>query len=331
MTDEKPVVPMDSAPRFQILALDGGGIRGVFTAATLTAIEEDHNVRIVDHFDLIGGTSTGGIVALALGLGISPREVVEFYVQHGPRIFANPGGWRSMLHWIRPKFSDANLRNALQSILGDRRFGDSTKRLVIPSFNIAENDVYVFRTPHLPYLRRDYRAFAWQVAMATAAAPTYFPTFLGLDGLRLVDGGLWANNPSMVALVEAVGPLGIPQEHTALLSLGTVSALKAHDRALDSAGKVGWAPHAPDVILDATAIGVNNQLAFLLGADRYYRVNALATQDSVSLDNAGSVDDLIGRARHVSRKQMPEIARRFLSHRAKPYSPLIRMEEVTDG
>jgi len=83
--------------RFQILALDGGGIKGIFSAAFLAALEDDLKTRITDHFDLIAGTSTGGLIAIALGLGLSPREIVRFYMKHGPAIF--PGAKRSHLNW----------------------------------------------------------------------------------------------------------------------------------------------------------------------------------------------------------------------------------------
>ncbi len=77
----------DIPKRFQILSLDGGGIKGLFSAAVLASIEEDLGIRITDHFDLVTGTSTGGIIALGLGIGLRPREIVEFYVREGPRIF----------------------------------------------------------------------------------------------------------------------------------------------------------------------------------------------------------------------------------------------------
>jgi len=89
---------VDSAPRFQILSLDGGGIKGLFSAAVLAAIEEDLGINVVDHFDLIAGTSTGAIIALGLGLGMRPREIVQFYACEGPKIFGNCLGWRNALH-----------------------------------------------------------------------------------------------------------------------------------------------------------------------------------------------------------------------------------------
>ena len=115
--------------RFQILSLDGGGLRGLFSAALLAAVEEDLNTTITEHFDLIAGTSTGGIIALGLGLGLSPKALVEFYVAHGPRIFSNALGLRSLQRWlIRRKYPLERLEKSLRSVFGDRLFGASAKR-----------------------------------------------------------------------------------------------------------------------------------------------------------------------------------------------------------
>lgn len=323
--DSTVAAPGDAARpggRFQILSLDGGGVRGVFTAAILAAIEDDFGVRVTDCFDLIAGTSTGGILAIGLGLGISPHEMVEFYIELGPRIFGKPS-WRSTLqHYVRAKFPAAPLAEALRSKFADKPFGASAKRLVVPSFNIGDNDVYVFRTAHLERLRRDYRVPAWQVAMATAAAPTYFPAHQLPDRVRLVDGGVWANNPAMVALTEAVGVphLAVPLSDVHLLSLGTVSKLHSQRKHLDEGGLWSWRNDAVEVVLDASAIGVSNQARSLLG-HRFHRVNALATTDEVRLDDVRTVNDLIAMARHLSRSEMPVIVKRFLQHRASPFTP----------
>lgn len=128
--------------RFQILSLDGGGIKGLFSAALLAAVEDDLKVRVIDHFDLIAGTSTGGIIAIALGLGLSPREIVQFYMQHGPAIFPGSSSWhRCLLHWFRSKYDASPFEAALKDCFQERRFGESTKRLVIPAYNLGEDDV----------------------------------------------------------------------------------------------------------------------------------------------------------------------------------------------
>ena len=122
---------------FRILALDGGGIKGAFTAAALATLEKETGLKAVDHFDLITGTSTGGILAIGLGLGFSAHELLNFYVEHGAAIFPSTGMidrpgmiWR----WLfAPKHSHAILRGELVKILGSRKFGESRTRLVIPT------------------------------------------------------------------------------------------------------------------------------------------------------------------------------------------------------
>jgi patatin-like phospholipase/acyl hydrolase len=190
----------------QILSLDGGGVKGLFSAAVLANLEADLKTNVVDHFDLIAGTSTGGIIAIALGLGLSPKEIVDSYTQDGPKIFRVAPGVSRCKHAVCCKHNPSLLEAALKRRYGDKKtLGDSRKRLVIPAYNLDQGTVHVFKTPHHERLRRDHRVLAWQAAMATAAAPTYFPVFRGVDGARLVDGGVWANNPSMVAVAEASG------------------------------------------------------------------------------------------------------------------------------
>jgi patatin-like phospholipase/acyl hydrolase len=302
------------------LALDGGGARGLFTAALLAAAEEDLNVRVADHFDLVAGTSTGGIIALGLGLGMSPRELVEFYVRYSPQVFSGRR-LRSVQQWLYRKYDPASLTNAVRKTFGDRRFGESAKRLVIPSYELGSDDVYVFRTAHAPNLKRDYKLPAWQIALATAAAPTFFPAFRGIDRLRLIDGGVWANNPAMVALVEAFGPLGVPLEDIHMLSIGTYEGISGRPRLLNGGGRLLWATKATDVILRAGSLGVNNQARFFL-KDRFLRLDPKVPAKEVVLDRGDGADDLIGRARFYSRKAMPEIYDGFMKHTAQSFQPL---------
>jgi len=322
-------MPDAATERFQILSLDGGGIRGLFSAAVLAAVEEDLGTVLVDHFDLIAGTSTGGVIALGLGLGKRPRKIVDFYLKHVPAIFRNPAGIRTLRHWLRAKYSAEPLVNALREVLGERLLGDSCKRLVIPAYNVGEDDVYLFRTPHEERLRRDYRVPAWKVALATAAAPTYFPACREIDRARLIDGGVWANNPTMVALVEAVGTLKVPLEQVAIMSIGTYDAVAKRHRRVNHGGKVAWLRDnaAIDVILRAQSIGINKHVAFLVGADRLLRIYPKVPAEDVALDNVRSLDELIARAAHHSRVVMPTIKKQFTLHKAARYEPLYRLTE----
>jgi patatin-like phospholipase/acyl hydrolase len=311
--------PASDAGRFQILSLDGGGLRGIFSAAILARLEEDLETSVIDHFDLIAGTSTGGIIALALGLGLSPRQIVEVYAELGGRVFRNPVGWRSARQVMRAKYAPGPLREALTAAFGDRTFGQSAKRLVITSYNLGADDVYLFRTAHHPRLRRDWRERAVDVAMATSAAPTYLPGF-PLSGTRLVDGGVWANNPAMVAVVEAVGTCGVPLEALRVFSLGTTVEVRHRSRGLDRGGLLSWGRAGVDVILRAQSISANNQVHHLVSPQRLLRLDPVVPAGLFALDKVHA-DDLIGKAAHASRTASPRFADCFLDHRAAPFTP----------
>lgn len=315
---------MNNNQPFQILTLDGGGIKGLFSAAVLAAIEEDLQVNIIDHFDLIAGTSTGGIIALGLGLGFRPRELVQFYLNEGPKIFSKGIGTNWIRQWFFSNYSSRPLENALKNCFKDRLFGDSTKRLVIPSYNLGEDDVYIFRTPHASRLKRDYKVPAWKVALATSSAPTFFPCTREVDSARLIDGGVWANNPTMVAIVEAVGTLGIPINSISLLNIGTSVAISQRRKRLNNGGIIAWGLEsaAIDIIMRGQSISANNQAMFLLGSENYERLNPTVSANEFSLDNVSKVDDLIGKAGHYSRAFCPTFEKKFRPHMATEFNPL---------
>lgn len=311
--------------RFQILALDGGGFRGMFSAAVLARLEEDLDTRIIDHFDLIAGTSTGGIIALGLGLGLSAQEILDFYTEHGPRIFRDRTRMRGVRHLVRAKYGSGPLRAALTEVFGDRTFGESSKRLVITSYNVAADDVYLFRTPHLPTLKRDWRESAVNVALATSAAPTYLPAMY-LDGARLVDGGVWANNPTMVALTEAVGPLGIPLEAIRVFSLGTTIDVRKRHRRLDRGGVLPWAGDAVEVLMRAQSESAVKQARHFVGKNNVVRLNPTVPTGAVALDKV-DITTLHGLAGHVSRDTSPAVHRTFCDHRAPVFTPYYSARE----
>jgi uncharacterized protein len=219
---------------------------------------------------------------------------------------------------VRAKYTPGPLREALTAVFGDRTFGQSTKRLVITSYNLGADDVYLFRTAHHPRLRRDWRERAVDVAMATSAAPTYLPGF-PLSGTRLVDGGVWANNPVMVAVVEAVGTCGMPLEALRVFSLGTTVEIRHRSRRLDRGGLLPWSRAAADVILRAQSISANNQVHHLVSPQRLLRLDPVVPAGLFALDKVHA-DDLIGRAAHASRTASPRFTDGFLDHRAAPFT-----------
>lgn len=306
--------------RFQILSLDGGGIKGLFSAAVLANLEEDLHTNIIDHFDLIVGTSTGGIIALGLGLGMKPKQVVEFYVENGPQIFRNAPGLNPLRHWFGRKYPQQPLRAALQRYYGDRRLADSQKRLVIPSYNLDADDIYLFKTPHHERLKRDYRTPMWKVALATSAAPTYFPACKDIDSIRLIDGGVWANNPTMIGIVEAISMINVPLQAISVCSLGTSDSVIQRSKSLDEGGKWVWANSAPDVILRGQSRGAHKQACHLLGEDKVKRLDPKVPDGLFELDRI-TLHELLSQAAHESRTFSPPFEKEFMPHTASAYEP----------
>ena len=303
-----------------VLSVDGGGLRGIFAAAMLAAWEDDFGTSIADHFDLVVGTSTGGIIALGLGLGISPAEILSFYLENGDRIFPSSHrvGYRLAHRLRRPRYSAAALRVVLEDRFGNQTLGDSSVRLAIPSYDLASDHVHLFRTPHHQDLRRDWRESAVDVALATTAAPTFLPA-MSLGSHRLIDGGVWANNPTMVGVAECFDRLGGERGHIYLLSVGTTTELRKRSAALDNGGLATWRRDAVDVVMRGQSLAATNHAQLIIGRDHLIRVDVSTPEGLHALD-AVQATDLIGRAQAESRTRSPDLAR-FFTHTPRPYQP----------
>ena len=306
----------------RILTIDGGGIKGVFPASFLATVEDTIGDNIAKYFDLIVGTSTGGIIALGLGLGLSAREILDFYEESGPLIF----GGNRFLRWLRwfgiAKYSSENLEEKLTNCFGQRKLGDSKKRLVIPSLNLENGKVYIYKTAHHPRLERDYKETAINVALATAAAPTYFPTHRSPTGTPLIDGGVWTNNPVGLAVVEAITLLDWPRESLKVLSLGcTTEPLNVKRGRKNPLGKSYWAFHMLDVFMHAQSHASLGTAQLLAGHDNIVRIDEDVSQGKFSLDGIKEIDSLKGLGDFQARQALPELRKVFLSCPAEPFEP----------
>ena len=313
-TDNSSATNGGPAARFQILSLDGGGLRGIFAASALAQLEQDFDTKIIDHFDLVAGTSTGGLIALGLAAGRSPQEVLDFYLREARAIFPSSRLRRLRRLW-RPYRPEA-LRAALDQILGDRTLGDSPVRLAIPSFDQTSNDVYLFRTPHLPSLRRDHRERMADVGMATSAAPTFLPAHR-IGGLRLIDGGVWANNPTMVAVVEAIASCGVPAGNVHVLNIGTTTEIVHRSARLDDGSPVWWLREVVDVVFRGQALSATNHASLLLPKGNVHRVDVPVPKGLHGLDRVDA-QNLIGHAMAATRKASPGLSSLFM-HEATTY------------
>lgn len=309
---------------FQILALDGGGAKALFTAHILARLEQDLGVSVSDSFDLIAGTSAGGIVALALGAGLAPSEIVTHFKSLVEKVFPSVRRrwWHRTRQLTSPIYDADALRTVLKGVLGETKLGDSVKRLVIPAWDVQSGTVHVFKTPHHRRLKRDWRHMMVDVALATSAAPLYFSA-ARVDGHRLIDGGIWANNPSVVAIAEAVSMLDVPLRAIRVLNIGTIDQLTIHPKRLDRGGLFNWATRIVPLILNAGSRGGQGIAEHLVGEDNYTRFDVQVPGELYSLDFADP-EDVAGLAAHVSRNLSPTYEELFASHRATKYTPLIR-------
>ena len=306
----------------RILAIDGGGIKGVFPASFLATVEDTIEDNIANYFDLIVGTSTGGIIALGLGLGLSAKELLAFYEEHGPTIFKGNRGLR-WLRWLgTSKYSKTPLENALKCCFGDRRLGDSKKRLVIPSLNLENGEVHIYKTAHHPRLEMDYKENAVDVAMATASAPTYFPTHRSIAGIPLIDGGLWANNPVGMAVVEAITLLDWPRDSLKVLSVGcTTEPLNVNLGRRIPLGRPYWAFKLLDVFMHVQSHASLGTALLLAGHDNVVRIDKDVSQGKFGLDKTKEIDSLRGLGVSEARYALPKLREVFLGDHVEQFVP----------
>jgi uncharacterized protein len=346
---------MNSGKRrpFRILSLDGGGIRGAFTAAFAAEVEKHLGVPLADHFDLIAGTSTGAIIAVALAFREPANKIEHFYRHSGPDIFkrrtpARVSKWKRPFIWavdnflrrkgvdydglVQSKHEAAKLQEALEEVFGNRTLGDCSTRLVIPSVDLTRGQTAVFKTPHMPTLFRDRTVRVLDALLSTTAAPTYFPHAVVQTGSAYIDGGVWANNPSMVAYAETLkvcescnrDDLDEPFDHCdiSLLSIGTGRPTYALNPPATGAGLAWWAPHLFDVSSLSQSQGVDFQMRYVLG-DRYRRIDYDLPEKGWSLDRGDLVDRLTHLGRNRATDTLLELRPLFFSCLAPKYHPFL--------
>lgn len=309
----------------RILTIDGGGIKGVFPASFLATVEDSISDNVADYFDLIVGTSTGGIIALGLGLGLSAKEILAFYEEHGPPIFKGNRVFGWLKWWGITKYNGNTLKAALETCFGNKKLGDSTKRLVIPSFNLENGEVYIYKTAHHCRLERDYKEKVVDVALATTSAPTYFPTHRSIAGIPLIDGGMWANNPVGMSVVEAITLLGWPRDSLKVLSLGcTTEPLNVRLGRSIPLGKFYWASKLRDVFMHAQSHSSLGTAKLLAGHNNIIRIDEKVSQGKFSLDNIKEIDFLKGAGTSKARQALPELRKIFLGDHAETFIPFYK-------
>jgi len=280
--------------RYRILSLDGGGVRAVVTAVLLERLEAAYP-GFLSKVNLLAGTSAGGILALGLAAGLSPAQQRDVFEKKGQEIFYF-SLLRRLGNIIVAKYSNRNLKRELVTLLGNKKLGQLSKKVLIASIDLdtKPSDPAAFRSwkpkffHNYPGPNSDANELCVDVALRTSAAPTLFPTYQGY-----IDGGIVANSPSVCALAQALEASTGAQklEDIILLSVGASRNPRYLTEENADWGWAQWAVPIVELLLEEGNNSIANfQCCQILG-DHYRRLN-LFLPERIDVDDATKVPRL---------------------------------------
>jgi patatin-like phospholipase/acyl hydrolase len=298
----------------RVLSIDGGGIRGIFPAKFLAEIEGELEAKgaekkqIFEHFDLITGTSTGGILAIGLALGIPALKLYNLYKESAGEIFGDKKCFlKQLLHSAHDRGNlEMLLRKEFQAANGgiDPRLADCKTGVCVPVYDLMEGRASVLKSRYHPAFNRDYHIPAFQAALATAAAPTFFDPYSasykdqkGIEQTfsNKVDGGVFANNPALLGIIEAQKAFDVSLSQLEVLSIGT-----GHQKFNDACARSKWGisywingkrKRIIELFMQGQSQQVQNLISLLQkGIDKQEGENFLYTRIDTELDNTCMIE-----------------------------------------
>lgn len=277
---------------FKILALDGGGVRGIYSAQLLARVEQSFGTQIKVCFDLIAGTSTGSIVAGAAAIDIPMKEIVQLFENEAPHIFQKKRHCLSGLR--RSQYSTQRLKAVLEEHLPETTLGQIPTPLIITSSDITTGGICVFKSNYMeklgePYYR-DKEVRLIEVILASCAAPSFFDP-VKVDNYLLADGGLWANNPSILCLTEALSKFKKNIDEVKILSIGTGHSENMYTEEPHWGILTGWGKTKLIAYVMAVQSQASTNMAKLVLREKYLRLDS-AIEDTWGLDNVEPLDNL---------------------------------------
>ena len=296
---------------FKILSVDGGGIRGIFPAHILQCVQERLGIDVFDYFDMIAGTSTGSIIAAGIACQKQPLELVSLYRKHGAEIFGQKTKslWPSLVkQGMHSKYENKNLKTILHNEFGDAKLGDIEKPLLIPTTDIGNGGVHVFKSSYSNSFTRDKNVAVMQAVLASCSAPAFFnPT--KVDNYLLADGGVWANNPALAAVIDAQYRLNVDIKNIRILSIGTGQSRTAYGTDENKSWGLlrGWKNlEFISFLLSLQAQSTQNYLQLMLAKDQLIRLD-FKSDNPLPMDDATILDDLVSRADRIFTHKSAEL------------------------
>ena len=289
--------------KYRVLSIDGGGIRGLITTVMMQRLAATPALKdFLDKVDLIAGTSTGGLLALGIARGLPLDEIRDLYLNDGKEIF-DDSWFDDLLDLGKLRGADyktKNMRRVFKRVLGkDTTLGDLDKHVLITAFDLDNKDPDKEKRTWKPKLFHNFEGpgtdsleLAFKVGLYTAAAPTYFPS---VDGY--IDGGVYANNPSMCALAQTQDekyfdpPASISE--VVLLSFGTGTSLYYIEGKRHDWGYAQWIKPLIDLMLDGIS-GIADYQCRQILRNRYHRLAPVFPSDiSIPMDGVDRMDDML--------------------------------------
>jgi patatin-like phospholipase/acyl hydrolase len=287
---------------FKVLALSGGGYRGLYTISVIEELEKQSGGKFSKKFNLLCGTSIGGIIALALSAGKSPTEIKKFFLDHGKEIFCPrfpfnlvPEPFRSWAFKVPgagmilgTRYSAQPLKRALEKLFGNMEMKDLKIPILIPTINFTKGSGQFYKAKTNRGLTNDANKKVVDVALATSAAPLFFPMHKMENGVH-VDGGLFGNSPGLFGVHEAVHFMKAKERNICLLSIGSLSSEYTVGAGTGlNRGLIGWGANLIKLSIAAQERSFDFLLQHKLG-NRYLRIDRILTEEQargVGLDRA---------------------------------------------
>lgn len=259
-----------------ILSLNGGGYKGLFTALILNEIESRLNEPLIHYIDLIAGTSAGSIIACALSTGIRSCEIVEILLKEGKDIFKKDLAWQisSCFGLTKSKYSNKPIESFLNKIFGEKKFKECFTNTICISYNITTNTPMIFKNYKQPdILIKD-------VVRASSAAPTFFPTHK-INGNMYIDGAVTANNPAIIAYTEG-------KKWWDKVNIVSIGAMTQYDTySIKNGGIADWIFPIIKILMSSTSENIDYLMKrnILQEDDIYTYIDYIAEEESISIDD----------------------------------------------
>ncbi len=263
--------------KLRILSIDGGGLRGIYPAYILKRIKDEFHINYSKDFDIIIGTSTGSFTASALALNIDLEKVCNLYENSAGKIFM-PKNF-SIKGVLKSKYKNDYFIKVLNNTFNNQKMGDAKTILIIPSTDICDGNFYIHKSPYSSKYKENENILIKDAVLSSCSAPIFFDPVLIKDGKGekhlLADGGLWANNPSLLALIEAINNKRLNQKlkNIKILSLGT--GIQKNNYKLDEKnwGAKDWSIGLINLIMSLQSQNPHKILSLLLDENQYLRIN----------------------------------------------------------